>query len=57
MTKSELIVAIENKQPHLNQRDVELAINNIINVMTSALGDKAPALINNVFVLCHFNGH
>jgi nucleoid DNA-binding protein len=29
MTKSELISAIANKQPHLLQRDVELAINNI----------------------------
>ena len=42
MTKSELIAAIANKQPHLLQRDVELAINNILNVLTTTLanGDR-----------------
>lgn len=42
MTKSELIAAIANKQPHLPQKDVELAINNILNVLTTTLanGDR-----------------
>ncbi len=39
MTKSELIAAIANKQPHLLQRDVELAINNILDVLTTTIAD------------------
>jgi len=37
MTKSELIAAIANKQPHLLQKDVELAINNILDALTTAI--------------------
>ncbi|MBD9362330.1 integration host factor subunit beta [Methylomonas fluvii] len=42
MTKSEVIAAIANKQPHLLQRDVELAIKNILGVLTTTLanGDR-----------------
>lgn len=42
MTKSELIAAIANKQPHLPQKDVELAIKNILDVLTTTLanGDR-----------------
>ncbi|OAH97380.1 integration host factor subunit beta [Methylomonas methanica] len=39
MTKSELIAAIANKQPHLPQKDVELAIKNIVDVLTTALAN------------------
>ncbi|AMK75951.1 MULTISPECIES: integration host factor subunit beta [Methylomonas] len=39
MTKSELIAAISNKQPHLLQTDVELAINNILDVLTTTLAN------------------
>jgi integration host factor subunit beta len=39
MTKSELIAAIANKQPHLLQKDVELAINNILDVLTTAIAN------------------
>ena len=39
MTKSELIAAIANKQPHLPQKDVELAINNILDVLTTTIAD------------------
>lgn len=39
MTKSELIAAIANKQPHLPQKDVELAVNIIIDAMTATLVD------------------
>jgi integration host factor subunit beta len=35
MTKSELIAGIANKQPHLTQKDVELAIKNILDVLAS----------------------
>ena len=37
MTKSELIALIATKQPHLLQKDVDLAINNIIDAMTTTL--------------------
>ncbi len=42
MTKSELIAAIADKQPHLPQQDVELAIKNILDVLTTTLanGDR-----------------
>jgi integration host factor subunit beta len=42
MNKSELIVAIADKQPHLLQKDVELAIKNILDVLTTTLanGDR-----------------
>lgn len=42
MTISELIAAIANKQPHLPQKDVELAIKNILDVLTTTLanGDR-----------------
>jgi integration host factor subunit beta len=33
MIKSELITLISSKQPHLQHKDVELAINNIIDVL------------------------
>ena len=39
MTKSELIAAISNKQPHLPQKDVEYAVNNIIDAMIATLVD------------------
>ena len=38
MIKSELIAAITQKQPYLNQHDVELAVKCIVNKMTDALG-------------------
>lgn len=37
MTKSELIEALEKKQPHLVQKDVELAVRCIIDQMGEAL--------------------
>jgi len=37
MTKSELITSIANKQPHLPQKDVELAITCIIETLTTSL--------------------
>ena len=37
MTKSELISLIAGKQSHLQQKDVELAINNIIDQLTNAM--------------------
>ena len=39
MTKSELIAAIAIKQPHLPQKDVELAINNILTVLSNTIAD------------------
>jgi len=39
MTKLELIAMIASKQSHLNQKDVELAVNNIIDIMISALAN------------------
>ncbi len=39
MTKSELITVIANQQPHLLQRDVELAVNNIIDGISAALAN------------------
>ena len=38
MIKSELIEQLYKKQPYLNQRDIELAVNCIVNKMTEALG-------------------
>jgi integration host factor subunit beta len=42
MTKSELIATISNNQPHLPQKDVEYAVNNIIDGMITTLvnGDR-----------------
>jgi integration host factor subunit beta len=42
VTKSELIEALANKQPHLAQKDVELAVRCIIDQMAQALstGDR-----------------
>ncbi|WP_347990180.1 integration host factor subunit beta [Methylomonas sp. AM2-LC] len=42
MTKSELIGALAAKQAHLLQKDVELAVNTIIDVLTTAVatGDR-----------------
>jgi integration host factor subunit beta len=42
MTKSELIALISNKQPHLLSKDVELAINTIVQTMTDtvAIGER-----------------
>jgi integration host factor subunit beta len=37
MTKSELIEALANKQPHLTQKDVDLAVDSIIEQMCQAL--------------------
>ena len=37
MTKSELIEALANKQPHLTQKDVDLAVDCIIEQMCQAL--------------------
>jgi integration host factor subunit beta len=37
MTKSELIAMLANKQPHLQQKDVDLAVNNIVQVLTTAI--------------------
>ena len=37
MTKSELITLIASKQPHLPAKDVELAINCLIEVLTSSI--------------------
>lgn len=39
MIQSELITAIARKKPHLNERDVELAVKSLINKMTQALGE------------------
>lgn len=38
MIKSELIIAISRKKPHLNESDVELAVKSLINKMTESLG-------------------
>ncbi len=38
MIKSELIIAIARKKPHLNESDVELAVKSLINKMTEGLG-------------------
>jgi integration host factor subunit beta len=42
MTKSELIALISNKQSHLLSKDVELAINTILQTMTDtvAIGER-----------------
>ena len=42
MTKSELIDALAKQQPHLDHKDVELAVNCIIKNMTQSLsaGDR-----------------
>lgn len=42
MTKSELIKLLATKQPHLGERDVELAVNVMLGQMTAALanGDR-----------------
>jgi len=37
MTKSELMAKMANKQPHLLQKDVELAVNSVIELLTSTL--------------------
>ena len=37
MTKSELIQSLAAGQPHLHERDVELAVNGILNRMSEAL--------------------
>ncbi len=37
MIKSELIALISTKQPHLQQKDVELAINCIIEILTNSV--------------------
>lgn len=39
MLKSELIASIAKKQLHLQQKDVELAVNNIVEILTSALSN------------------
>jgi len=39
MTKSELITILASKQPHLLQRDVDLAVNNIIEILTKAVAN------------------
>jgi integration host factor subunit beta len=38
MIKSELITAITQKQPYLNQQDIEQVVKCIVNKMTEALG-------------------
>ncbi len=37
LTKSELVTYISNDQPQLSEQDVELAVNSILDRMTSAL--------------------
>jgi integration host factor subunit beta len=37
MTKSELMAKMAKKQPHLLQKDVELAVNSVIELLTSTL--------------------
>ncbi len=39
MTKSELIAMLASKQPHLLQKDVDLAVNSIIEILTSAVAN------------------
>lgn len=39
MTKSELIAMLASKQPHLLQKDVDLAVNNIIEILTTAVAN------------------
>ena len=39
MTKSELIQRLAVGQPHLHERDVELAVNGILNRMSQALAE------------------
>ena len=55
MTKSELIAAISNKQPHLPQKDVEYAVNNIIDAMIATLvgGDRIEIRGFGAFSLVH----
>jgi len=40
MTKSELITLIAAKQQHLNQRDVEIAVNTIILTLTNSVASQ-----------------
>lgn len=40
MTKSELIASIAQKQPHLHSKDVELAINGIIDTLITTRDDR-----------------
>ena len=37
MLRSELVEVLANRQPHLSQRDVELAVNCIIGMMSQAI--------------------
>ncbi len=39
LTKSELIVYLTAEQPHLTETDVEMAVNSILNRMSSALAN------------------
>ena len=39
MTKSELITLIGTKQPHLQPKDVELAINNVIDTLIDSIAN------------------
>ena len=39
MTKSELITLIGTKQPHLQQKDVELAVNSIVEILSAAVAN------------------
>ena len=39
MTKSELIAMMASKQPHLHLKDVDLAVNSIIAVLTATLAN------------------
>ena len=39
MTKSELIAMMASKQPHLHLKDVDLAVNSIIAVLTTTLAN------------------
>lgn len=40
MTKSELISAIATKQQHLQQKDVELAVNGIVEILSTAVANS-----------------
>ncbi len=39
MTKSELIAAIATKRPHQHPNDIELAVNNLLEVMARTLAN------------------
>jgi integration host factor subunit beta len=39
MTKSELMAKMASKQPHLLQKDVELAVNSVVEILTTALAN------------------